>query len=43
MKAINFKVDAELYKLVKLKALELDMTLKDYIISLIKKDLNTEE
>lgn len=42
MKAINFKVDSELYKQIKIRALELDMTLKDYIISLVRKDLNIE-
>lgn len=42
MKAINFKVDSELYKQIKIRALELDMTLKDYIISLVQKDLNIE-
>lgn len=38
-KTINIKVDETLYKEVKLKTLELDMTLKAYIIDLIKKDL----
>ncbi len=38
-KAINFKVDAELYKQIKMKALELDITMKEYLIRLIKKDL----
>lgn len=42
MKAINFKVDSELYKQIKIRALELDMTLKDYIVSLVRKDLNIE-
>lgn len=39
-KGINIKVDEELYKEVKFRALALDKTLKDYIIDLIKKDLN---
>lgn len=39
-KGINIKVDEELYKEIKFRALELDKTLKDYIIGLIKKDLN---
>lgn len=42
-KAINFKVDAELYKLIKMKALELDITMKEYLIQLIKKDLEIGE
>lgn len=42
MKAINFKVDSELYKQIKIRALELDMTLKDYIVSLVQKDLKTD-
>ncbi|WP_278245781.1 hypothetical protein [Lacrimispora indolis] len=39
-KGINIKIDEELYKEVKFRALEQDKTLKDYIIDLIKKDLN---
>ncbi len=42
-KTINFKVDEELYKRIKIKVVEEDMTLKDYIIQLIKKDLEKEE
>lgn len=38
-KAINIKVDETLYKEVKFRVVELDMTLKEYIINLIKKDL----
>lgn len=38
-KAINFKVDAELYKQIKIRALELDITMKEYLIQLIKQDL----
>ena len=39
-KGINIKIDEDLYKEIKFRALELDKTLKDYIIDLIKKDLN---
>lgn len=39
-KGINIKISEELYKEIKYRALELDKTLKDYIIDLIKKDLN---
>lgn len=40
IKGINIKVEEELYKEIKFRALELDKTLKDYILDLIKKDLN---
>lgn len=39
-KGINIKVNEELYKKIKFRALELNKTLKDYILDLIKKDLN---
>ena len=39
-KGINIKVNENLYKEIKFRALELDKTLKDYILDLIKKDLN---
>ena len=39
-KGINIKVDEDLYKEIKFRTLELDKTLKDYILDLIKKDLN---
>ena len=39
-KGINIKIDEDLYKEIKCRALELDKTLKDYILDLIKKDLN---
>lgn len=39
-KGINIKVDENLYKEIKFRALELDKTLKDYILDLIKEDLN---
>ncbi len=38
-KAINFKIDAELYKKIKIKIAEEDISLKQYMINLIKKDL----
>jgi predicted DNA binding CopG/RHH family protein len=39
-KAINIKVDEQLYKQVKIKVATEDITIKDYIIKLIQKDLN---
>ena len=39
-KGINIKVDEDLYKEIKFRALKLDKTLKDYILDLIKEDLN---
>ena len=39
-KGINMKVNEDLYKEIKFRALELDKTSKDYILDLIKKDLN---
>ena len=39
-KGINIKVNEDLYKEIKFRALELDKTLKDYILGLIKEDLN---
>ena len=39
-KGVNIKVDEDLYKEIKFRALELDKTLKDYILDLIKEDLN---
>ncbi|MBQ5562610.1 MAG: hypothetical protein IIT39_04415 [Clostridia bacterium] len=38
-KAINFKVDNELFKAIKIKVAQEGITMKDYIINLIKKDL----
>lgn len=38
-KAINFKVDENFYKEIKIKVAKDGITLKDYIISLIRKDL----
>ena len=39
-KGINIKVNEDLYKEIKFRVLELDKTLKDYILDLIKEDLN---
>ena len=41
-RTINFKVDAELYKQVKIKVASDGITLKDYVITLIKQDLEKE-
>ncbi|MDR1914447.1 MAG: hypothetical protein LBQ68_08220 [Clostridiales bacterium] len=38
-KAINFKVDEDFYKQVKIKVAVDGKTIKDYVIELIKKDL----
>ena len=38
-KTINFKVDEELYRSVKVHIAQEGMTLKEYIIELIRKDL----
>lgn len=42
-KAINFKVDDVLYKQVKIKVINNDTTIKDYIINLIKQDLEKDK
>ena len=42
-KTINFKVDEELYKQIKIKTVVEGKTLKDYIINLIKKDLEEKK
>ncbi len=41
-KTINFKVDEELYKQIKVKVAMESKTLKNYVIELIKKDLETK-
>lgn len=41
-KAINFKIDSELYKQIKIKTVIEDITIKQYILSLIKNDLEKE-
>jgi len=43
VKVINFKVDAELYKKMKLKVVMEDTTIKGYIIKLISQDLKKDE
>lgn len=42
-KNIGIKVDAELYKKIKIKLAKEDMTLKDYILGLILKDLEADK
>jgi len=41
-KGINFKVDEELYKRIKIKVATEGLTLKDYLMQLIIKDLNVD-
>lgn len=43
MKSIAFKVDDELHKRIKLRATIEDKQIKEYIIELIKKDLEDKE
>lgn len=38
-KSVHFKVDSELYKRIKILVAKEDKTIKDYVIELIKKDL----
>ena len=42
-KAINFKIDSELYKKIKIKTVMEDITIKQYILALIKKDIQNSE
>ena len=42
-KTINFKVNEELYKEIKIKTVIKGVTLKDYIINLIKIDLEKDK
>lgn len=42
-KNIGIKVDAELYKKIKVKIAQEDITLKDYILTLIQKDLASDK
>ncbi len=42
-RTISFKVDAEFYKQIKVKIALEDKTLKDYVIGLIKADLEKEQ
>lgn len=39
-KTIAIRIDDELHKRIKIRLAEIDMTLKDYIISLIQSDLS---
>lgn len=41
-KTIAFRIDEELHKRIKLRLVETNMTLKDYVITLIENDLNHE-
>lgn len=41
-KAINFKIDSEIYKQIKIKTVIEDITIKQYILNLIKNDLKKE-
>ncbi len=41
-KAINFKIDSELYKKIKIKTVMEDITIKQYILNLIQNDLANE-
>lgn len=42
-KAINFKVDEDFYKQIKVKIALEGITLKDYVIGLIKADLEKNQ
>lgn len=42
-KAINFKVNADLYKKIKIKTVTEDKTIKNYVTQLILQDLEKEE
>ncbi|MDY3060458.1 MAG: hypothetical protein SOR11_10785 [Fusobacterium sp.] len=42
-KIINFKIDEKIYKEMKKKLIDKDMTIKDYVTNLIKKDLEKSE
>lgn len=41
-KVINFKIDEEIYKEMKKKLIDKDVTIKDYVTNLIKEDLKKE-
>ena len=41
-KIINFKIDEEIYKEMKKKLIDKDMTIKDYVTNLIKEDLKKD-
>lgn len=42
-KIINFKIDENIYKEMKKKLIDKDMTIKDYVTDLIKQDLEKSE
>ena len=42
-KIINFKIDEEIYKEMKKKLIDKDMTIKDYVTNLIKEDLKKDD
>ena len=42
MKTLGIKVDDEFHKKMKIRTIELNCSIKDYIIHLIKKDLQKE-
>lgn len=43
MKTLGIKVDDEFHKKMKIRTIELNCSIKDYIIHLIKKDLQKEK
>lgn len=42
-KIINFKIDENIYKEMKKKLIDKDLTIKDYVTNLIKEDLEKTE
>jgi len=42
-KAINIKIDEQLYKQIRIKVATDDITIKDYIINLVEKDLKASK
>ncbi|GEK35436.1 hypothetical protein [Kurthia sibirica] len=42
-KSITIRLDTELHKQIKLRAIELDKTVKDYLIELVRADLLAKE
>ena len=42
-KTINFKIDSELYKEIKIKVAKEGKTMKQYTTELIKRDLNSDK
>lgn len=43
MKRVTFLVDDELYKKAKIKTIQTDRNMTEYLIELVKKDLETKE